>query len=98
MSFVKTSVSAIALASLAAGAAVARDNVQVAGSSTVLPYASIVAEAFGENFDFPTPIVEGGGSGAGRKRMCEGVGLDKIDIANSSSLMKDAQWETCQAT
>ena len=43
----------------------------VAGSSTVLPYASIVAEAFGENFDFPTPVVESGGSGAGRKRMCE---------------------------
>ena len=40
----------------------ARDNVQVAGSSTVLPYASIVAEAFGENTDFPTPVVESGGS------------------------------------
>ena len=76
----------------------ARDQVHIAGSSTVLPYASIVAEAFGENFDYPTPIVEGGGSGAGRKRLCEGVGLNTIDIANSSSLMKDAQWETCQAT
>jgi phosphate transport system substrate-binding protein len=64
----------------------------------VLPYASIVAEAFGENFEFPTPIVEGGGSGAGRKRMCEGVGLNTIDIANSSSLMKAEQAETCQAT
>ena len=50
--------------------ATARDQVHIAGSSTVLPYASIVAEAFGENFEFPTPIVEGGGSGAGRKRMC----------------------------
>ncbi len=98
MSFVKASVSTLAIFAMGATAAVARDQVHIAGSSTVLPYASIVAEAFGENFDFPTPIVEGGGSGAGRKRMCEGVGLDKIDIANSSSLMKDAQWETCQAT
>ena len=83
---------------LMATAATARDQVHIAGSSTVLPYASIVAEAFGENFDFPTPIVEGGGSGAGRKRMCEGVGLNTIDIANSSSLMKQEQWETCEAT
>jgi phosphate transport system substrate-binding protein len=59
--------------------------VQITGSSTVLPYATIVAEAFGENFDFPTPVVEGGGSGAGRKKMCEGVGENTVDIANSSS-------------
>ena len=42
---------------LTAGVAEARDQIQIAGSSTVLPYASIVAEAFGENFDFPTPVV-----------------------------------------
>ena len=53
---------------LFAAPAIARDKVHVAGSSTVLPYATIVAEAFGENFDFPTPVVEGGGSGAGRKK------------------------------
>jgi len=89
---------AAAAVALMATTATARDQVHIAGSSTVLPYASIVAEAFGENFDFPTPIVEGGGSGAGRKRMCEGVGLNTIDIANSSSLMKTEQAETCTAT
>ena len=98
MSFVKATVAAIAVAAVSATTAAARDQVHIAGSSTVLPYASIVAEAFGENFDFPTPIVEGGGSGAGRKRMCEGVGLNTIDIANSSSLMKEEQWTTCEAT
>ena len=87
-----------AVVALTATSVTARDQVHIAGSSTVLPYASIVAEAFGENFEFPTPIVEGGGSGAGRKRMCEGVGLNTIDIANSSSLMKAEQAETCQAT
>ena len=61
-----------------------RDQVQIAGSSTVLPYASIVAEAFGENFDYPTPVVESGGSSAGLKRFCEGVGENTIDIANAS--------------
>jgi len=73
----------------------ARDYVHIAGSSTVLPYATIVAEAFGDNFDFPTPVVESGGSGAGRKRLCEGVGSNTIDIANSSSLMKPAEAERC---
>jgi phosphate transport system substrate-binding protein len=77
--------------------AYARDNVQVTGSSTVLPYATIVAEAFGENFDFATPVVEGGGSGAGRKRLCEGTGPNTVDIANSSSKMKEEEWAACEA-
>lgn len=75
----------------------ARDQVQVTGSSTVLPYATIVAEAFGENFDFQTPVVEGGGSGAGRKKLCEGVGENTVDIANSSSKMKEEEWAKCEA-
>ncbi len=74
MSLLKLTTTASVLAVISATAAFARDNVQVAGSSTVLPYASIVAEAFGENFDFPTPVVESGGSSAGLKRFCEGVG------------------------
>ena len=86
---------AILVATTFATATTARDYVHVAGSSTVLPYASIVAEAFGENFDFPIPVIESGGSGAGRKRMCEGVGLHTIDIANSSSLMKDDEAARC---
>ncbi|WP_395817448.1 substrate-binding domain-containing protein [Devosia sp.] len=79
-------------------AAVARDQIQVAGSSTVLPYAKIVAEQFGETFtDFKTPVVESGGSGAGIKQFCEGVGEDKIDIANSSRAIKADELETCKA-
>ena len=74
---------------MTASLAHARDYVHIAGSSTVLPYATIVAEAFGDNFDFPTPVVESGGSGAGRKKLCQGVGMNTIDIANSSSLMKE---------
>lgn len=95
MSFVKTTVSTMALAALAAGTASARDNVQVAGSSTVLPYASIVAEAFGENFDFPTPVVESGGSSGGLKRFCQGVGENTIDIANASRKIKDSEIQAC---
>lgn len=97
MSFVKLTASTLAIAAVSATAAVARDQVQVAGSSTVLPYASIVAEAFGENFDFPTPVVESGGSSAGLKRFCEGVGENTIDIANASRKIKDKEVKACAA-
>lgn len=89
--------SVLAFAAAAAMPAFARDQIQVTGSSTVLPYATIVAEAFGENFDFPTPVVEGGGSGAGRKKMCEGVGETTVDIANSSSRISKSDIELCAA-
>lgn len=85
----------VALMLATTGAAAARDQIQIAGSSTVLPYASIVAEAFGENFDHPTPVVESGGSGAGRKKLCEGVGENTIDIANSSSRIKQSDIDLC---
>jgi phosphate transport system substrate-binding protein len=99
MSFSKTAISTVAVAAVCATGAYAqsRDNVQVAGSSTVLPYASIVAEAFGENFDFPTPVVESGGSSAGLRRFCEGVGENTIDIANASRAIREGEIEACAA-
>lgn len=96
MFHVKRPASALVLV-LAATPALARDNIQIAGSSTVLPYASIVAEAFGENFDFPTPVVEGGGSSAGLARFCEGVGENQLDIVNSSRPMRPSEFAACQA-
>ncbi len=95
MSFMKLTASTLAIAAVSATAAAARDNVQIAGSSTVLPYATIVAEAFGENFDFPTPVVESGGSSAGLKRFCEGVGPNTIDIANSSRPIREGEVAAC---
>ena len=92
---VKLSVSVLAIAAVSATTAMARDNVQVAGSSTVLPYASIVAEAFGENTDFPTPVVESGGSSSGLKRFCEGVGENTIDVANASRAIRENEVATC---
>ncbi len=91
------SLTASILAFAAAMPAAARDQIQVTGSSTVLPYATIVAEAFGENFDFPSPVVEGGGSGAGRKKLCEGVGETTVDIANSSSRIAQSDIDLCKA-
>ena len=97
MSSFKFTASVVALTAVSATAAAARDNVQVAGSSTVLPYAAIVAESFGENFDFPTPVVESGGSSAGLKRFCEGVGENTIDVANASRAIKSSEVEACAA-
>jgi len=95
MKTLKIALAAAVAASALTTAAEARDQIQIAGSSTVLPYASIVAEAFGENFEFPTPVVESGGSGAGRKKLCEGVGENTIDIANSSSRIKQSDIDLC---
>ncbi|ODT31988.1 MAG: phosphonate ABC transporter substrate-binding protein [Kaistia sp. SCN 65-12] len=88
-------VAALALAATS-GVTFARDRIQVAGSSTVLPYAKIVAEQFGETFpDFKTPVVESGGSGAGIKEFCKGVGENTIDIANSSRAIKKNEVQSC---
>ncbi|MFZ1108616.1 MAG: substrate-binding domain-containing protein [Rhodomicrobium sp.] len=81
---------------IAAGSASARDQVKIAGSSTVFPYAKIVAENYAKaNPGLKAPVVESGGSSAGLKQFCEGVGEDKIDIANSSRRIKKGEQETC---
>ena len=97
MTFVR--VAAVAVAGFAAlsSVAVARDQLQVTGSSTVLPYAIIVAESFGENFNFPSPVVTGGGTGVGIKTFCEGVGENTADIATASRPMKASELSRCKA-
>lgn len=97
MTHLKFTVSALALLAMSASAASARDQLQIAGSSTVLPFATIVAESFGEQGEFKTPVVEGGGSGAGRAALCKGVGEETIDVANSSSKIKQSDIDTCAA-
>src|SRR5690606_8704765 len=97
MSCIRQTASILAILAVSAGAAAARDQVQVAGSSTVLPYATIVAEIFGESAGFPTPVVESGGSSAGLKKFCEGVGENTVDIANASRRIKDSEIEACRA-
>ena len=75
----------------------ARDTIQIAGSSTVLPYASIVAEEFGNTFpQFKTPVVGSGGTSGGLKQFCNGVGDNTIDIANASRKIKDTELAACK--
>ena len=67
----------------------------MAGSSTVLPFATIIAEEMGKNPNFKTPVVESGGSSVGKKGVCDGIGTQFIDIGNASSRMKPSELEYC---
>ena len=74
----------------------ARDTLSLAGSSTVLPFARIIAEQLGKNPNFKTPVVESGGSSVGKKGVCDGVGTKFIDIGNASSRMKTKELAYCK--
>jgi phosphate transport system substrate-binding protein len=98
MTMLKLSAAALVASVAFAGAAAARDQVQIAGSSTVQPYAKIVAETFAETFpNFKAPVVESGGTGGGLKAFCSGVGEGTIDIANASRAIKKDELAACKA-
>jgi len=79
----------------AAGAAEARDQIRIVGSSTVFPFSTAVAETFGKTTDFKTPVVESTGSGGGLKLFCSGVGVDHPDITNASRRIKGKEIKLC---
>lgn len=96
---VKNSVTSCLLAALlstgfSAGAA-ARDYLSIVGSSTVYPFATVVAERFGKSTNFPTPKIESTGSGGGFKLFCAGVGLNHPDITNASRRIKATELAMC---
>ncbi len=74
----------------------ARDYISVVGSSTVFPFATVVAERFGKSTSFNTPKIESTGSGGGLKLFCSGIGVDTPDITNSSRRIKASEFEQCQ--
>ena len=94
----KASTTAFTLAALAATATAAiagRDQIRIVGSSTVFPFATVVAEELGRTTDYKTPVVESTGTGGGMKLFCAGVGIDTPDISNASRRMKASEWEMC---
>jgi len=86
----------LAVASIAATSASARDQIRIVGSSTVFPFSTAVAEQFGKTTDFSTPVVESTGSGGGLKLFCAGVGVEHPDMTNSSRRMKAKEFKLCQ--
>ncbi len=73
----------------------ARDSIRIVGSSTVFPFSSAVAEAFGRRTDYRTPVVESTGTGGGLKLFCAGSGMQTPDIANASRRIKASEIRAC---
>lgn len=100
----KLAVSAAALLALAAcgdnggGASGggARAGIWSAGSSTVFPFATRVAETFARASGGAAPRVESLGTGGGIQAFCQGVGPTTPDIANASRPMKASEFDLCQ--
>jgi len=94
-------VNAVTVAAFIGGAATvqgaARDNISIVGSSTVYPFATVVAERFGRSTNFKTPKIESTGSGGGLKLFCKGVGANTPDITNSSRRIKKSEYDDCQS-
>jgi phosphate transport system substrate-binding protein len=93
-------VTAVAVAVFSGGAATlqaaVRDNISIVGSSTVYPFATVVAERFGRSTNFKTPKIEATGSGGGLKLFCKGVGANTPDVTNSSRRIKKSEYDDCQ--
>ena len=84
----------VGLAMSATAVLAAGDQVRIVGSSTVYPFTTTVAEAFGKQ-GHETPIVEATGTGGGIKLFCSDVGPDSPSIVNASRKIKDAEIEAC---
>lgn len=86
-----------ALALTGPAGAQSREHVSIKGSSTVLPFSTVIAGQFAKaNPKFRAPVVESGGSSAGLQEFCRGVGANTIDIANSSRPIKASEVDECK--
>jgi phosphate transport system substrate-binding protein len=73
-----------------------RDQIRAVGSSTVYPFAKVVADSLAKsNAAFKSPIIESTGTGAGMKLFCGGVGAQHPDIENASRRMKKSEYDEC---
>ena len=73
-----------------------RKYITMAGSSTVYPFSRMIAEEFGRNTRFRTPIVEATGTGGGMKLFCGGVGRNFVDFANASRRITAGEIANCR--
>jgi phosphate transport system substrate-binding protein len=89
------SAAAVGLFQASAFAQAGRDYIYMVGSSTVYPFATVVAERFGRGSTFKTPKVESTGTGGGLKLFCDGVGVDYPDISNASRAIKQSEIDNC---
>lgn len=72
-----------------------RSGIWAAGSSTVFPFSTRVAETFARTSGGAAPRVESLGTGGGIQAFCQGVGPTTPDIANASRQMKASEFDLC---
>lgn len=73
-----------------------RDAIRAVGSSTVFPFAKLVAENFARNnSQFTSPLIESTGTGGGIELFCSGVGASTPDMAHASRRMKPDEFDNC---
>ena len=94
MKTLKNIIAIIAIFSFASYAN-ARDQIKIVGSSTVYPYATVVAEQFGKKGN-KTPVIESTGTGGGMKLFCAGIGVNHPDITNASRAIKTKEKALCE--
>jgi len=87
---------AAAVVATNAYAAAARDYISIVGSSTVYPFATVVAEKVGKAKGIKTPKIESTGTGGGMKLFCNGIGVEHPDVSNASRRIKQSEFDTCQ--
>ena len=86
----------IGLAACDSGGGGARNSVHAVGSSTVYPFAKVVAESFSRsNPDVRSPLIESTGTGNGIQLFCSGLGSNTPDMANASRRMKPTEFDRC---
>ena len=95
MKILKNIIAILAILSFATYAQ-ARDQIKIVGSSTVYPYATVVAEQFGKKGSFKTPVIESTGTGGGMKLFCAGIGINHPDITNASRAIKSKEKALCE--
>jgi phosphate transport system substrate-binding protein len=72
-----------------------RSHIQVVGSSTVYPFMATIAETFGRDSGFKTPVVESTGTGGGFKLFCSGVGYKYPDFNDASRPIQPSELKKC---
>lgn len=79
------------------GSAAGRQAVWAAGSSTVFPFATRVAENVAKTTGGKPAKVESLGTGGGFKLFCAGTGASYPDIADASRPIKKSEFDKCVA-
>jgi len=74
----------------------ATNSIKVVGSSTVYPFTTVVAERFGKDTKYSTPVVESTGTGGGMKLFCAGIDTNSPSMTNASRAIKSKEKALCE--